>query len=158
MKVRGGFDDALIAAASVRVDRMRLSRSACFRAAVQRAPATDSPARLMTAEAPSIAAVVWPASPSGRHPTRVMPGTPVPESWRDSPAGNARVSIRTSWPSSAHDSHSGAPRNPLPPATTNRIGVLDVPFGAEVCPDNVHYNVTPELPCATFVHRTRCAI
>jgi len=27
-----------------------------------------------------VAAVVWPAVPSGRHPTRVTPGTPVPES------------------------------------------------------------------------------
>ena len=47
------------------------------------------PARLMTASAPSSAAAQGPLCPSGFQPTRVMPGTPVPDSWRDSPGGSA---------------------------------------------------------------------
>ena len=91
------------------------------------------PARLTTASAPWMTAAHGPLRPSGRHPTLVTPGTPVPGSWRESPGRSVAcqhpdiVSVfgigfrecvseepRTT---SDHDSH----------------GVLDEQRGSEVC-------------------------
>src|SRR3954451_9782536 len=142
-----------MASASVRVASTRLLRSTAFRAAVHRPPAIDSPARLTMAEAPSITEVVRPAVPSGRQPTRVIPGTPVPESCWLWPSGSARVSTRTSWPSSAHASQSGLPRNPEPPATTIFIGVLDDSPAREVCREGCTI-MAPQLPRGSFPFHT----
>src|SRR5436190_1367522 len=118
MNVDGGAGVSARALTRVLVARMRLSRSACLRPAVQRPPAMDSPARLMTAVAPSSSRASSPACPSGLQPIRVMPGLPVPDSCWAWPAGRDRVSTRTSWLSSAHAQARGLPRNPVPPAMT----------------------------------------
>ena len=122
--VDGGSGVSASAVVRDLVARRRLSRSACFRAVFQRRPAMDSPARLMSADAPASSRARPPASPSGFQPIRVMPGLPVPDSCCACPGGSDRVSTRRSWLSSAHAQARALPRNPVPPAMTTFIVLL----------------------------------
>ena len=103
---------------SDRVARIRLSRSACLRAADQRPPAIDSPARLITAAAPSSSRAQAPRMSVGRPADTGNAGLAGAGLVLGLPGGRDRVSTRTSWLSSAHAQARALPRNPVPPAMT----------------------------------------
>src|SRR5262249_21520565 len=110
MRTDGGRLAVRIAATTLRVARIRGSSARGLWAAVQRLAAIDSPARLITAAAPSISDVHGPPDPSGfQSAARVFAADKLPR---------PRVSTTTSCPSADNAWTRGRPRKPVPPATT----------------------------------------
>ena len=105
MNAAGGCAAFAMARTSALVACVRLSRMAALRAAVQRPPAIDVPARLMTAVAPlSI----------GAHDESFCPGDQRTSCSRV----GWRVSTTTRCPSSRNASSRAVPSRPVPPAMT----------------------------------------
>ena len=108
----GGSGAAAMASTMARVLAIRLSRSCCLRAAVQRPPATDAPDRCTTPAAP--------LSTAGSSRPAVARGSQLTSA---GDAGDRRTSRVTSMPSRSRLAARAVPISPVAPLMTMRTTI-----------------------------------